>query len=115
VFYRLSEQYRYFVHDLIVNLQALTIVMERRGHVVSCYTCGDESMSACFMVSMAHNHLVRFLVSDQGIFWTEIRDECELVRLEGAEAIGRLQDLADLIKQELIGESLVLPAGSASL
>ncbi|MBW4699084.1 MAG: DUF1815 family protein [Aphanocapsa lilacina HA4352-LM1] len=114
MFYRLSEQYRYFVRDLIVNLQALSIVMERRGYLVSCYTCGEEADSACFMVSMG-NEMIRFLVSDQGIVWTEICDDAELVRLEGAEAIARLQELADLIKQGLMEPAQPLSAPLSSL
>jgi hypothetical protein len=54
--------------------------------------------SASFMVSLADNHLIRFLVSDYGITWTEMRDDRELMKLEGAEAISQLQELANLVK-----------------
>jgi hypothetical protein len=54
--------------------------------------------SASFMVSLGENHLIRFLVSDYGITWTEMRDDRELMKLEGAEAISQLQELANLIK-----------------
>ena len=54
--------------------------------------------SASFMVSLGDNHLIRFLVSDYGITWTEMRDDRELMKLEGAEAISQLQELANLIK-----------------
>jgi Domain of unknown function (DUF1815) len=57
--------------------------------------------SANFMVSLAQNHLIRFLVSDYGITWTELRDDRELMKLEGAEAIAQLQELADLLKIQL--------------
>ena len=57
--------------------------------------------SASFMVSLGDNHLIRFLVSDYGITWTEMRDERELMKLEGAEAISQLQDLANLVKYEI--------------
>ena len=54
--------------------------------------------SASFMVSLGDEHLIRFLVSDYGITWTEMRDDRELMKLEGAEAINQLQELADLLK-----------------
>jgi len=98
VFVRLAQQHRDFVRDLVANLQALAIALERRGYPASCYTCGDEMNSASFMVSLGGDHLIRFLVSDYGITWTEMRDDRELMKLEGAEAIGQLQDLADIVK-----------------
>ena len=52
------------------------------------------------MVSLGNNHLIRFLVSDYGITWTEMRDDRELMKLEGAEAISQLQELADLVKYQ---------------
>jgi hypothetical protein len=55
--------------------------------------------SASFMVSLGDNHLIRFLVSDYGITWTEMRDDRELMKLEGAEAINQLQELANIVKQ----------------
>jgi hypothetical protein len=84
-----------------MNLQALAVVLERRGYPASCYTCGDQMNSASFMVSLGDNHLIRFLVSDYGITWTEMRDDRELMKLEGAEAISQLDELADLIKQSM--------------
>lgn len=101
VFLRLAQQHRQFVKDLVMNLQALATVLENRGYLASCYTCGDQMNSASFMVSLGEDHLIRFLVSDYGITWTEMRDERELMKLEGAEAISQLQDLADLVKYEL--------------
>ncbi len=101
MFIRLAQQHREFVKDLVMNLQALAIVLENRGYLASCYTCGDRMNSASFMVSLGHNHLIRFLVSDYGITWTEMRDDRELMKLEGAEAINQLQDLANLIKYQL--------------
>ncbi|NJK41293.1 MAG: DUF1815 family protein [Acaryochloridaceae cyanobacterium SU_2_1] len=98
MFVRLADQHREYVHDLVMNLQALAIVLERRGYLASCYTCGGQMNSASFMVSLAKNHLIRFLVSDYGITWTEMHDDRELMKLEGAEAISQLQELADLIK-----------------
>ena len=98
MFQRLAQQHREFVKDLVMNLQALAIVLENRGYLASCYTCGDQMNSASFMVSLEDSHLIRFLVSDYGITWTEMRDERELMKLEGAEAINQLQGLADLIK-----------------
>ena len=98
MFIRLAEQHRQFVQDLVMSLQALAIVLERRGYLASCYTCGGQMNSASFMVSLGDNHLIRFLVSDYGITWTEMRDDRELMKLEGAEAISQLQELANLIK-----------------
>lgn len=97
MFIRLAEQHRLFVQDLVMSLQALAIVLERRGYLASCYTCGGQMNSASFMVSLGDNHLIRFLVSDYGITWTEMRDDRELMKLEGAEAISQLQELANLI------------------
>ncbi|MDJ0530976.1 MAG: DUF1815 family protein [Xenococcaceae cyanobacterium MO_207.B15] len=101
MFIRLAQQHRQFVRDLVMNLQALAIALENRGHMASCYTCGGEMNSASFMVSLGENHLIRFLVSDYGITWTEMRDDRELMKLEGAEAISQLQELADLLKYEV--------------
>lgn len=98
MFTRLAQQHRDFVQDLVMSLQALAIALENRGYLASCYTCGTELNSASFMVSLGQNHLIRFLVSDYGITWTEMRDERELMKLEGAEAISQLQELANMIK-----------------
>ncbi|MCC5653530.1 DUF1815 family protein [Nostoc sp. XA013] len=101
MFLRLAHQHRQFVQDLVMNLQALAVVLERRGYPASCYTCGDQMNSASFMVSLGDNHLIRFLVSDYGITWTEMRDDRELMKLEGAEAISQLDELAYLVKQSM--------------
>ena len=98
MFVRLAEQHRQFVKDLVMNLQALAVVLEGLGYLASCYTCGGQMNSASFMVSLCDNHLIRFLVSDYGITWTEMRDDRELMKLEGAEAIQQLQELANLAK-----------------
>ncbi|MEL6439945.1 MAG: DUF1815 family protein [Cyanobacteria bacterium J06621_8] len=98
MFTRLANQHKQFVHDLVMSLQALAIALENYGYLASCYTCGGEMNSASFMVSLGKDHLIRFLVSDYGITWTEMRDDRELMKLEGAEAINQLQDLADLVK-----------------
>ncbi|MGB3204564.1 MAG: DUF1815 family protein, partial [Crinalium sp.] len=97
MFIRLADQHRQFVQDLVMNLQALATVLEQRGYLASCYTCGNQMNSASFMASLGDNHLIRFLVSDYGITWTEMRDDRELMKLEGAEAISQLQDLANLV------------------
>ncbi len=101
MFIRLAEQHRQFVKDLVMNLQALAIVLERRGYLASCYTCGGQMNSASFMVSLGEDHLIRFLVSDYGITWTEMRDDRELMKLEGAEAIAQLQELSNLVKYQM--------------
>lgn len=98
MFTRLAQQHRRFVQDLVMTLQALAIALENQGYLASCYTCGGEMNSASFMVSLKDEHLIRFLVSDYGITWTEMRDDRELMKLEGAEAINQLQDLADELK-----------------
>ncbi len=101
MFTRLAQQHRQFVSDLVMNLQALAIALENKGYLASCYTCGNQLNSASFMVSLGGDHLIRFLVSDYGITWTEMRDDRELMKLEGAEAINQLQELADLIKYQV--------------
>lgn len=98
MFTRLAEQHRQFVRDLVLSLKALATVLENRGYLASCYTCGGQLNSASFMVSLGDDHLIRFLVSDYGITWTEMRDDRELMKLEGAEAISQLQELANLVK-----------------
>ena len=105
MFLRLANEHREFVKDLVMSLQALATVLERRGYEAACYTCGEQMNSANFMVSLAQNHLIRFLVSDYGITWTELRDDRELMKLEGAEAISQLQELADLLKVRLPADS----------
>jgi Domain of unknown function (DUF1815) len=87
MFTRLAEQHRQFVQDLVMDLQALAISLENKGYMASCYTCGGQMNSANFMVSLADSHLIRFLVSDYGITWTEMRDDRELMKLEGADQV----------------------------
>jgi hypothetical protein len=101
MFIRLADQHRQFVQDLVLNLKALATVLENRGYLASCYTCGGQLNSASFMVSLGNDHLIRFLVSDYGITWTEMRDDRELMKLEGAEAINQLQELANLVKYQI--------------
>jgi hypothetical protein len=101
MFTRLAEQHRQFVQDLVMSLQALAVTLENMGYMASCYTCGGEMNSANFMVSLTENHLIRFLVSDYGITWTEMRDDRELMKLEGTEAICQLQELANLVKYQV--------------
>jgi hypothetical protein len=98
MFIRLAQQHRQFVQELVMSLQALAIVLERLGYPVSCYTCGHEMNSGSLMVSLGENHIIRFLVSDYGITWIEMKDEHELMKLEGAEAINQLQELANIAK-----------------
>ncbi|MFN6568796.1 DUF1815 family protein [Dendronalium sp. ChiSLP03b] len=98
MFLRLAQQHQQVVQDLVMSLQALSIVLEQRGYPTSCYTCGHKIKSASFMVSLGEKHLIRFLVSDYGITWMEIWDDRELMKLEGAEAINQLQELSDIAK-----------------
>ena len=101
MFKRLAEEHRQLVQDLVMNLRALAQSLENQGYLASCYTCGGQMNSASFMVSLGENHLIRFLVSDYGITWTEMRDDRELMKLEGAEAISQLEDLADLVRYQI--------------
>ncbi len=98
MFLRLAQQHQQFVQNLVISLQALSIVLDKRGYHASFYTCGDQMKSASFMVSLEEKHLIRFLVSDYGITWIEMRDDLELMKLEGAEAVKQLEKLADLVK-----------------
>lgn len=115
VFIRLAQQNREFVQDLVMSLQALAITLENQGYLASCYTCGNKLNSASFMVSLGENHLIRFLVSDYGITWTEMRDDRELMKLEGAEAIQQLQDLANLAKYRVNPAQAYSHSGQAGL
>jgi len=101
LFKRLAEEHRQLVQDLVMNLRALAQSLENQGYLASCYTCGGQMNSASFMVSLGENHLIRFLVSDYGITWTEMRDDRELMKLEGAEAISQLEELADLVRYQI--------------
>jgi len=94
VFKRLAEQHRQLVKDLVMDLQALAIALENQGYLASCYTCGGQMNSASFMVGLGETHLIRFLVSDYGITWTEMRDDRELMKRQ-------LQELANLIKYQI--------------
>ncbi len=111
MFVRLADQYRVYIQDLVMSLQALAIVLEQRGYLASCYTCGNRFESASFMVSLQEGHLIRFLVSECSISWTEMRDDRELMRLEGTEAIRQLQELAVLIIDDMLGPDPEAAAG----
>ncbi|MFM7238505.1 MAG: DUF1815 family protein [Cyanobium sp.] len=101
MFFRLAEQYRAVVLDLVLSLQALARSLQDRGVAATCYTCGDgrNGQGASFVANLGENHMVRFLVSDFGISWVESRDGHELVKLEGAEAIQELQRVAEMLQQ----------------
>lgn len=114
MFIRLAQQHRAMVQDLVMSLQALAIALEHHGYLANCYTCGTEMNSASFMVSIGDNHLIRFLVSDYGITWTEMRDDRELMKLEGAEAIQQLEELANFLKYPDHMPALPKAKGSAA-
>lgn len=101
MFFRLAEQYRAVVLDLVLSLQGLARSLQDRGLAATCYTCGDgrNGQGASFVANLGENHMVRFLVSDFGISWVESRDGHELVKLEGAEAIQELQRVAEMLQQ----------------
>jgi xanthine dehydrogenase iron-sulfur cluster and FAD-binding subunit A len=101
MFFRLAEQYRAVVLDLVLSLQALARSLQDRGLAATCYTCGDgrNGQGASFVANLGENHMVRFLVSDFGISWVESRDGHELVKLEGAEAIQELQRVAEMLQE----------------
>jgi len=100
MFLRLAQQYRSMVRDLVMSLQALAETLQQKGHVATCYVCGDESdhQGASFVSDLGDGHTVRFLVSDCGISWVECRDGRELVKLEGADAIQELQRIAQQLQ-----------------
>ena len=102
MFPRLAEQYRALARDLVMSLQALAKGLKERGHVATCYVCGDELIhqGASFVADLGERHTVRFLVSDSGISWVECRDGCELVRFEGADAINELQRLVVMLQEQ---------------
>lgn len=106
MFPRLAEQYRALARDLVMSLQALAQGLKQRGHVATCYVCGDEQIhqGASFVADLGERHTVRFLVSDSGISWVECRDGCELVRFEGAEAINELQRLVLMLQEHGSGD-----------
>lgn len=106
MFPRLAEQYRALARDLVMSLQALAQGLKQRGHVATCYVCGDEPIhqGASFVADLGERHTVRFLVSDSGISWVECRDGCELVRFEGADAINELQRLVLMLQELDCGE-----------
>lgn len=108
MFPRLAEQYRALARDLMMSLQALAKGLKERGHVATCYVCGDEATNqgASFVADLGERHTVRFLVSDSGISWVECRDGCELVRFEGAEAINELQRLVLVLQEQNGGDGL---------
>ncbi|MCP9800394.1 DUF1815 family protein [Synechococcus sp. RedBA-s] len=101
MFPRLAEQYRSVVLDLVMSLQALANSLQRKGLAATCYVCGDgrDGHGASFVADLGDAHMVRFLVSDFGISWVESRHGCELVKLEGAEAIQELQRVATVLQQ----------------
>ena len=103
MFARLADQYRSVVADLVMSLQALATCLRQRGHVASCYTCGDgrDGEGASFVATIDDNHMVRFLVTDFGISWVESRNGQELMKLEGAEAIQELQRLAERLQSPI--------------
>ncbi len=102
MFPRLAEQYLSVVQDLVMSLQALAASLQRKDLVATCYVCGDRSdgHGASFVCDMGDGHMVRFLVSDFGISWVESRNGCELVKLEGAEAIQELQRVATFLQND---------------
>ncbi|QPN62925.1 DUF1815 family protein [Synechococcus sp. CBW1004] len=115
MFPRLAEQYRALARDLVMSLQALAKGLKERGHVATCYVCGDEQIhqGASFVADLGERHTVRFLVSDSGISWVECRDGCELVRFEGAEAINELQRLVVMLQDLNSGDSVPRTADAA--
>lgn len=116
MFPRLAEQYRALAQDLVMSLQALAKGLKQRGHVATCYVCGDEQVhqGASFVADLGERHTVRFLVSDSGISWVECRDGCELVRFEGAEAINELQRLVLMLQEQDGGDARTEAADNAA-
>lgn len=94
MFLRLATQYRDVVTDLVMSLQALAESLRRAGVLATCYLCGDGTEGASLVVDLKDGHAVRFLVSESGIRWVEMRHGIELVNLDGAEAIQELDRLS---------------------
>ncbi|MFW6731195.1 MAG: DUF1815 family protein [Synechococcus sp.] len=94
MFLRLATQYRDVVTDLVMSLQALAESLRRAGVLATCYLCGDGTEGASLVVDLQDGHAVRFLVSESGIRWVEMRHGIELVNLDGAEAIQELDRLS---------------------
>ncbi len=93
MFLRLATQYRDVVTDLVMSLQALAESLRNAGVLATCYLCGDGREGASLVVDLQDGHAVRFLVSESGIRWVEMRHGIELVNLDGAEAIQELDRL----------------------
>ncbi len=100
MFPRLAEHYRALVEDLVLSLRALADRLQRQGHAATCYVCGDgrDGHGASFVADLGDGHMVRFLVSDDGISWVESRNGHELVRLDGAAAIEELERVARVVQ-----------------
>ena len=118
MFLRLAEQYRFLIQDLIMSLQALTDSLCERGITATCYVCGDDldQQGASFVADLGDAHMVRFRVSAFGINWVESRDGCELVKLEGADAIQELQRVSVALQKDREEEPLLnSPSSSVQL
>lgn len=100
MFLRLAEHYRVLVEDLVLSLRALADRLQRQGHAATCYVCGDgrDGQGASFVADLGEGHMVRFLVSDDGISWVESRNGHELIKLEGAAAIEELDRVARVVQ-----------------
>ena len=100
MFPRLAEHYRALVEDLVLSLRALADRLQRQGQPATCYVCGDgrDGQGASFVADLGEGHMVRFLVSDDGISWVESRNGHELVKLEGAAAIEELDRVARVVQ-----------------
>jgi hypothetical protein len=119
VFLRLSAQYQDLVKDLVLSLRALADTLKKEGVAASCYSCGDDgSHGASFVADLLDGHAVRFLVSDCGISWMEMRHGVELVKLEGAEAIQELdrlrKHLRSIQSKRSSGKQAQIPAAASA-
>lgn len=116
MFARLAEQYRSVVRDLELSLQALARCLQARGHVASCYVCGDgpSQHGVSFVADLGDGHVVRFLVSHFGITWVESRNGLELLKLEGADAIQELHRVAQQLQQSLMEPTNPAPQPAAA-
>jgi hypothetical protein len=110
MFPRLAEHYRALVEDLVLSLRALADRLQRQGHAATCYVCGDgrDGQGASFVADLGEGHMVRFLVSDDGISWVESRNGHELIKLEGAAAIEELDRVARVVQG--LGSLVAVPA-----
>ena len=84
-----------------MSLPSLASRRQTAGITATFYSCADgrNGHGPSFVADIGDGHMVRFLVSDFGIYWVETCIVRELVKLEGAEVIQELQRMGDLAQE----------------